>query len=205
MNGRPLFRRSGVFWVIGPLLMSAQAGYAEDWHKDEAAAPSGEAAPIIIVSKAGDGLGAPIALWPKVSVGVTGSTSAFDRPSAMPLAARALTSRFGMRSHPVLGGYRMHSGVDLAAPTGTPVSATGAGVVTFANWSGGYGLLVAVDHGNGMQTRFGHLSRLLVSNGQKVARGQLLGLVGSTGRSTGPHLHYEMRHNGRAIDPLAAR
>jgi murein DD-endopeptidase MepM/ murein hydrolase activator NlpD len=205
MNGRALLRRSRVFCLIGPLLMSAQAGYAEDLQTDQAADPSGEAAPTIVISKAGDGLGAPIALRPRASVGATGSNSVSDRPSGMPVAARALTSRFGMRSHPVLGGYRMHSGVDLAAPTGTPVSAPGAGVVTFANWSGGYGLLVTVDHGKGMQTRFGHLSRLMVSTGQKVARGQLLGLVGSTGRSTGPHLHYEMRQNGRAIDPLAAR
>lgn len=121
------------------------------------------------------------------------------------MAARALTSRFGMRSHPVLGGRRMHSGVDLAAPNGSPVSAPAAGVVTFANWGGGYGLLVAVDHGNGVQTRFAHLSRLMVSAGQRVTRGQLLGLVGSTGRSTGAHLHYELRHNGRAVDPLSSR
>lgn len=205
MNGHALLRRSRVICLICPLLISAQAALAEDSRPEQDADLSVEPALTIVVSKAGDGLGAPIALRPRASVDATGSNSNYDRPSGMPVAARALTSRFGMRAHPVLGGYRMHSGVDLAAPTGTPVSAPGAGVVTFADWSGGYGLLVTVDHGNGMQTRFAHLSRLKVSPGQKVERGQLLGLVGSTGRSTGPHLHYEMRQNGRAIDPLAAR
>ena len=164
-----------------------------------------ERPPTITVSKASDGLGAPIALRPRITATASGAGGIIDRPSGLPVAARALTSRFGMRSHPVLGGRRMHSGVDLAAPNGTPVSAPAAGVVTFANWGGGYGLLVAVDHGNGVQTRFAHLSRLMVSAGQRVTRGQLLGLVGSTGRSTGAHLHYELRHNGRAVDPLSSR
>lgn len=161
---------------------------------------------VITVSKASDGLGAPIALRPKPppSTGIASSGGVIDRPNGLPVAARALTSRFGMRGHPILGGRRMHSGIDLAAPSGSPVASPAAGVVSFANWSGGYGLLVTVEHGNGMQTRFAHLSRLMVSPGQRVTRGQLLGLVGSTGRSTGAHLHYEMRQNGRAVDPLAA-
>ena len=159
---------------------------------------------VITVSKAGDALGAPIALRPTAAVtsGIGGIAPAID---GRPLASMALTSRFGLRSHPILGGVRMHSGVDLAAPDGSPVYATAAGVVSFANWSGGYGLLVAVDHGGALQTRFGHLSRLLVSPGQKVVQGQVLGLVGSTGRSTGPHLHYEVRRGGFAINPLARR
>lgn len=205
MNGIALLRRSRVICLISSLLISAQAVWAEDSRPEHDADLSVEPARTIVISKAGDGLGAPIVLRSSVSVVTTGAISIPDRPSGMPVAARALTSRFGMRSHPILGGHRMHSGVDLAAPTGTPVSASGAGVVTYAGWSGGYGLLVTVDHGNGMQTRFAHLSRLKVSAGQKVARGQVLGLVGSTGRSTAPHLHYEMRQNGRAIDPLAAR
>ncbi len=96
----------------------------------------------------------------------------------------------------------MHSGVDLAAPAGSPVYATASGVVSFANWNGGYGQLVVVDHGNQIQTRFAHLSRLLVAPGQRVSKGQVVGLVGSTGRSTGPHLHYEIRQAGRAVNPL---
>lgn len=161
---------------------------------------------VITVSKAGDGLGAPIALRPKAPPSTGGAMAGgiVDRPNGMPVAARALTSRFGMRGHPILGGRRMHSGIDLAAPAGSPVASPASGVVSFANWSGGYGLLVTVEHGNGVQTRFAHLSRLMVAPGQRVVRGQLLGLVGSTGRSTGAHLHYEMRQNGRAVDPLSA-
>ena len=97
----------------------------------------------------------------------------------------------------------MHSGIDLAAPAGSPVYATAGGTVSFANWSGGYGLLVAIDNGGQVQTRFGHLSRIFVTPGQTVAKGQIVGLVGSTGRSTGPHLHYEVRRGGAAVNPLA--
>lgn len=99
----------------------------------------------------------------------------------------------------------MHSGVDLAAPIGSPVVAAADGVVAFANWNGSYGLLVKVEHGGGFETRFAHLSRILVTAGQKVAKGQLVGLVGSTGRSIGAHLHYEVRQDGLAIDPLRGR
>ncbi len=129
---------------------------------------------------------------------------AFVWPSRLPLAAAALTSRFGARYHPILGGWRQHSGVDLAAATGTPVVAPSPGVVVAAQWWGGYGLFVAIDHGKGMQTRYGHLSQLAVYTGQQIASGQVLGYVGSTGNSTGPHLHYEMRINGQPLDPLTA-
>jgi murein DD-endopeptidase MepM/ murein hydrolase activator NlpD len=128
----------------------------------------------------------------------------FVWPSRLPLGSAALTSRFGGRYHPILGGWRQHSGVDLAAATGTPVTAPSPGVVVAAQWWGGYGLFVAVDHGKGVQTRYGHLSQLAVYPGQQVTIGQVLGYVGSTGNSTGPHLHYEMRLNGQPLDPLAA-
>jgi murein DD-endopeptidase MepM/ murein hydrolase activator NlpD len=131
-------------------------------------------------------------------------TGAFVWPSRLPLASAALTSRFGARYHPILGGWRQHSGVDLAAATGTPITAPSPGVVVAAQWWGGYGLFVAVDHGKGMQTRYGHLSQLAVYPGQQVTIGQVLGYVGSTGNSTGPHLHYEMRLNGQPLNPLNA-
>lgn len=124
-------------------------------------------------------------------------------PSLMPVAARGLTSGFGMRQHPLLGTMRVHSGIDLAASYGSPIVATSDGVVGTANWSGGYGLLVALDHGNGLQTRYGHMSRLNVVQGQQVHKGDVIGYVGSTGMSTGPHLHYEIRINGQAINPAA--
>lgn len=123
-------------------------------------------------------------------------------PSQMPVAARALTSGFGMRGHPLLGGRRAHSGIDLAAPTGSPIVATSDGQVSWADWAGGYGIAVAVEHGGGYQTRYGHMSRVNVSPGQQVRKGDVIGYVGSTGMSTGPHLHYEVRVNGRAINPL---
>lgn len=183
----------------------AIASIATATSADSGINPPDDRPAVITVSKAGDALGAPIDLRPSVRVQQTVAGLAMSRPDRLPLASSSLTSRFGMRFHPIAGGKRMHSGVDLAAPTGSPVVSPADGVVSYANWGGGYGLLVTVEHGGGLQTRFGHLSRLMVNQGERIARGQLLGLVGSTGRSTGPHLHYEMRRNGVAINPLSNR
>lgn len=120
----------------------------------------------------------------------------------LPLARSRLTSSFGTRRHPVTGGHRLHAGVDLAAPAGTPVQAFADGLVVQAGWAGGYGLLVAVAHRDGSQTRYAHLSRIAVNVGQSVGAGQMVGLVGSTGLSTGPHLHFERRVGGLAVNPL---
>ncbi len=125
-----------------------------------------------------------------------------SRPAGLPLASARLTSRFGARRNPLTGLMQRHAGVDLAAPAGAPVFATAGGVVSFAGSAGSYGLLVVLDHGNGLQTRYAHLSRLGVRLGQALAGGDMVGLVGSTGRSTGPHLHYELREQGQAVDPL---
>jgi murein DD-endopeptidase MepM/ murein hydrolase activator NlpD len=114
-----------------------------------------------------------------------------------------LSSNFGSRSDPFNGHKRMHQGVDIAGPLGTPVYATADGVVAVAEFNnGGYGNLVEIDHGNGLQTRYGHLSRLIAQPNEFVRRGQLIGLMGSTGRSTGSHLHYEVRIDGNAVNPL---
>ena len=94
-----------------------------------------------------------------------------------------------------------HNGIDLAAPTGTPIYATADGTIERANWFSSYGNYIQIDHGNAIETRFGHLSRIVVSDGQKVHKGDLIGYVGSTGRSTGPHLHYEVRIAGKPVDP----
>ena len=123
-------------------------------------------------------------------------------PSRMPVNDVALTSGYGMRVHPVLGGRRAHKGVDLAAPTGTPIYATADGVVRKAEWFSSYGLFVQLEHGASLETRYGHMSRLNVFNGQQVRKGDLIGYVGSTGRSTGPHLHYEVRIGGAAVNPI---
>lgn len=124
-------------------------------------------------------------------------------PSANPLEGLRMTSGYGMREHPILGGRRKHDGVDLASPVGTPIHATADGVVEKASWFGGYGLFVELDHGANMETRYGHMSRIAVAEGQRVHKGDVIGYVGSTGRSTGPHLHYEVRVNGLAVNPLA--
>lgn len=111
------------------------------------------------------------------------------------------TSGFGVRSDPFLGRPAMHPGLDFRAQTGDPVRVTANGKVTNAGWAGGYGRMVEVDHGNGLVTRYGHLSEINVKVGQQVRIGDVVGQVGSTGRSTGPHLHYETRIDGEAVDP----
>jgi murein DD-endopeptidase MepM/ murein hydrolase activator NlpD len=111
------------------------------------------------------------------------------------------TSGFGVRSDPFLGRPAMHTGLDFRAATGDPVRATANGKVVSSGWSGGYGRMVEVDHGNGLSTRYGHLSEINVRVGDQVRIGQVIGAVGSTGRSTGPHLHYETRIDGEAVDP----
>jgi murein DD-endopeptidase MepM/ murein hydrolase activator NlpD len=111
------------------------------------------------------------------------------------------TSGFGIRSDPFLGRPAMHTGLDFRAATGDPVRATANGKVVSAGWSGGYGRMVEIDHGNGLSTRYGHLSEIGVKVGDPIKIGQVIGAVGSTGRSTGPHLHYETRIDGEAVDP----
>lgn len=118
----------------------------------------------------------------------------------LPVAGR-LTSGYGWRNISV-GGNLFHGGIDLAAPVGTPVRAARSGVVTLAGWSGSYGYAVYLDHGDGTETRYAHLSAVLVEVGAVLRQGDTLGLVGSTGASTGPHLHFELRRAGRAVDPL---
>ena len=122
-------------------------------------------------------------------------------PSLLPAGGR-LTSSFGWRGDPMHGATRFHSGVDLAAPAGSPIRATQAGSVTSAGWAGNYGYMVTLDHGNGVETRYAHMSAINVEAGKTVNQGDIIGLVGSTGRSTGPHVHYEVRVGGRATNPL---
>ena len=123
-------------------------------------------------------------------------------PSLVPVEGVHFTSGFGMRWHPVLGGRRQHKGVDLSAPVGTPIHAAADGVIGRADWFSSYGLYVAIEHGNALETRYGHMSRLNVAAGQFVHKGDVIGYVGTTGRSTGPHLHYEVRIAGEAVNPV---
>jgi murein DD-endopeptidase MepM/ murein hydrolase activator NlpD len=118
-----------------------------------------------------------------------------------PLDTVRITSSFGMRHHPILGYTRMHAGIDFGAPTGTPVYAAGDGVVERAGWAGGYGRWLQIKHAGGLETGYGHLSRWAVKAGQHVHQGQVVAYVGSTGLSTGPHLHYEIMVHGKKVNP----
>lgn len=140
------------------------------------------------VTQSGDILGAPVA--------------AVAVPSRMPVDGVRLTSGFGMRNHPILRQRSQHHGVDLAAPRGTPVYATADGTIGKAQYFGSYGNYVQIEHGGEMQTRYAHLSSYTVASGEAVRKGDLIGYVGSTGRSTGPHLHYEVRLAGEAVNPM---
>ncbi len=113
-----------------------------------------------------------------------------------------ITSIYGSRSDPFLGSSAFHAGIDVRGPMGQPIYATGAGIVSSAGNNGGYGNVVEIDHGEGLATRYGHMSEILVKEGQQITAGTLIGRVGSTGRSTGPHLHYETRVNDEAVDPM---
>jgi murein DD-endopeptidase MepM/ murein hydrolase activator NlpD len=131
------------------------------------------------------------------------ASSAIAVPSDKPVKTAAFTSGYGVRSDPFRGGRAMHAGIDLAGPNGTPIYATADGTVQRAGWNnGGYGNLIELNHGRGIETRYGHLSRILIGPGQQVKRGQLIAYMGSTGRSTGSHLHYEVRIDGKPVNPI---
>lgn len=123
-------------------------------------------------------------------------------PAIVPMDGVFSDHSFGMRVHPVLRVWRMHEGIDINGIYGTPVYASGAGVVKFVGWNGGLGLCVTIDHGFGYETTYGHLSKATVREGQKVTRFQKIGECGSSGLSTGPHLHYEVSFNGEKQNPV---
>lgn len=123
------------------------------------------------------------------------------RPSFLPVYGR-ITSRFGGRKHPFSHRYQFHEGVDIATRSGTPIKATGKGRVIFSGWQGGYGKVIVISHGYGIKTVYAHNKVNLVKVGDWVEKGQIIAKVGSTGRSTGPHVHFEIHVNGRVVDPL---
>lgn len=122
-------------------------------------------------------------------------------PNIWPTDGGIISSNYGGRIDPVSGGYEYHCGLDIAVDFGTPVYATAAGKIEQSGWNGGYGRYVRIDHGNGYETAYGHMSALAVSAGQKVAKGEIIGFVGSSGYSTGPHVHYEVLADGQNVDP----
>lgn len=122
-------------------------------------------------------------------------------PIANPAPGHSVSSNFGPRRDPFIGRLAHHSGIDFRAPPGAPILSAGAGTVISAGWNGGYGRMVEIDHGNGLTTRYAHMSQISVQEGDRIEPGAIIGKVGSTGRSTGPHLHFEVRRGGSAVDP----
>lgn len=162
-----------------------------------------------------DGLAAAAAQWSGTGAptgplagasagpGIGGPAAARTGSRMLLPAAGPLTSPFGWRTHPILGTRRLHAGIDIGAPQGTPIRAAADGTVVSAGSRGGYGMTVELDHGSGLTTLYAHQSRISVVPGQRVSRGAVIGAVGSTGMSTGPHLHFEVRVNGNPRDPRA--
>ncbi len=147
-------------------------------------------------------IGLPATLTDPIGGGSSLAPGGVGAQRVSPLPGFEFGSGFGMRTDPIDGSQKMHKGIDIGAPAGTPIAAAADGVVTWAGERGGYGRLVVIDHGDGVETRYAHQSRLDVVPGQRVTAGQTIGAVGSTGRSTGPHLHFEVRLGGEAVDPL---
>jgi murein DD-endopeptidase MepM/ murein hydrolase activator NlpD len=139
--------------------------------------------------------------WGKINGAVTKVEVAV--PSINPVDVMKFSSGYGYRSAPTRGASRNHKGLDIPGPVGTPIYATADGTIGRAQWVGGYGKFVEINHGNAVQTRYGHLSAMNVVPGQRIRKGDVLGYMGSTGRSTGSHLHYEVRIAGEAINPTA--
>ncbi len=134
-------------------------------------------------------------------VGGSGSTGGGSGSLGWPVSG-SVVSPYGYRIHPILGYRKLHTGIDIAVGYGVPIHSAAAGTVIYASWMGGYGNVIIVDHGDGLSTLYAHQSSLAVGNGARVTRGQTVGYVGSTGFSTGPHLHFEVRVNGNPVDPM---
>ena len=122
-----------------------------------------------------------------------------------PIDGARLSSGFGRRKHPILGYTKMHKGIDFAAPRGTPIYAAGKGVIQYAGRKGAYGNFVLIRHNTTYSTAYAHMKSIKTAKGRRVQQGQIIGYVGSTGRSTGPHLHYEIRRSGRQVNPLKVK
>lgn len=198
--------------------VAAARAFAEARYRDTADAVQGMGLSPRRVERIGAAMGGPYEPLPEGTGQSTGddefrtlfqSWARLDRiergvmsvPSQKPVDNLVFTSLYGVRSDPFRGSRAMHAGVDIPGPVGTPVYATADGIVGRAQYAGAYGNLVEVRHGRGIETRYAHLSRILVQPNSRVRRGDMIGHMGSTGRSTGSHLHYEVRIDGRAVDP----
>ncbi|WP_232223431.1 M23 family metallopeptidase [Sphingorhabdus lutea] len=142
-------------------------------------------------------------LFNKFETGDDSATAQVFIPSINPVESMNMTSQYGYRTDPFRGRRANHKGLDIAGPIGTPIYATADGIVGRARWVNGYGKYIELNHGNAIQTRYGHMSALNVSENERVTKGQIIGFMGSTGRSTGSHLHYEVRIAGEPVNPTA--
>lgn len=197
-HARSVLRSSGtqrllfvLRWTL-PCVVAATVGSA-GLAQAPSRLPSGEDAAMLIAARQGNAdLASQIVTTKDRAEPLTGVS----------LAKLRISSGFGRRPDPLVRGSRMHGGLDLPAAWGTTVRAAGSGIVRRAGWAGGYGNLIEIAHLDGTSTRYGHLSSILVQTGERVSAGQRIGGVGSTGRSTGPHLHFEVRRNGAPINPF---
>jgi murein DD-endopeptidase MepM/ murein hydrolase activator NlpD len=189
------------FLLLLAAALSASAANAAGAGQQQAAVAEGRGGPLDALRGGADPtFKALFTSWKRLD---TLQDGVFAVPSDKPVRSAAFTSSYGVRADPFQGRAAMHAGIDLAGPIGTPIYATADGMVETAGWnSGGYGNLVKINHGRGIETRYGHLSQMLVRDGQRVRRGELIARMGSTGRSTGSHLHYEVRIDGRAVNPI---
>lgn len=197
--------------ALAAIGMFISAGATPALANASAAASADIAAPVRDARAAGVNAGDEqfkqlFASWQSLDSGVPATVQSpattVSIPSRNPLSAGYTSSGYGNRTHPVLGGTRSHKGIDLAAPTGTPIFATADGVVGKAEWYSSYGMFVSLQHGGELETRYAHMSRIAVAAGERIKKGDVIGYVGSTGRSTGPHLHYEVRVAGEAVNPV---
>lgn len=140
--------------------------------------------------------------WKQLDTSLAAITVGISIPSTKPIEHMSMSSSYGMRVHPITGKVARHNGIDIPAPRGTPIYATADGIVGRAQRLGGYGNYVEIEHGNDIETRYGHMSSYIVTPGQSVRQGDIIGYVGSTGRSTGNHLHYEVRIDGAPVNPM---
>jgi murein DD-endopeptidase MepM/ murein hydrolase activator NlpD len=159
-------------------------------------------APMVVYGGPREGVVSPSSLLALERLMDRMEPAARSLPTELPVVDARITSNVGVRRNPVTRRHRVHEGTDFAAPSGTPVRATGGAVVTQAGWQSAYGKVVVLDHGAGITTLYAHLRSFEVAVGDVVERGQQIGEIGTTGRSTGPHLHYECRIDGAVVDPL---
>ena len=205
------FRQAAILCAATCFGLAAPAHAADGTAENESSAsarivvpdePDSENFPAGVVSPGEDSQArAVFQAWSRLDTGLTASTGVAV-PSRRPIEQMSLSSSYGMRVHPITGKLARHNGVDIPAPRGTPIYATADGIVGRAQRLGGYGNYVEVEHGNLIQTRYGHMSSYVVVPGQQVKKGDILGYVGSTGRSTGNHLHYEVRIDGAPVNPI---